>query len=78
MVILVENGSTWLPETDPPGLGKPRVPRGRKHAAGSRRRQPTPASLARLGAFLCFHRLAEAVTFAVHFEDVAAMREPVQ
>jgi hypothetical protein len=37
-------------------------------------------SLSLLGVLvlLGFHRLAEAVTFAVHLEDVAAMRQPVQ
>jgi len=63
MVIHVENGPTLLAENGPTrGFKRERVNR----------------SLARAFALLGFHRLAEAVTFAIHLEDVAAMGKTIQ
>ena len=66
MVILVQNDPTSLSNPDPPGV---------HITAGSR---GAPRSLAALRGLLRLHRLAEAITFAVHLEDVALVRQSIQ
>ena len=69
------------------GSCPPLVVRGRFFAIGHRSHAlknptftPAAASLPSFALFalLVLHRLAEAVTFAVHLEDVAAMSEAIQ
>ncbi len=67
VVFLVQSGPTSSSNPGPPGV--------KRSTAGSRGRHRL---LAHLGGLLGLHRLSEAVTFAIHLEDVALVRQPIQ